>query len=122
MDASALRRHKAETIKIDQLSKELGSYEDRADALEDTYLDLCDRLAILNEDILSRKNQREATSSATGMLLKGDRAFDEKLKSSVRKSHLLKDEIGRLKRRNSLSWVNVLWRRIVLWSCSVWIL
>ena len=57
MDASALRRHKAETIKIDQLSKELGSYEDRADALEDTYLELCDRLALLNEDIFTRKNQ-----------------------------------------------------------------
>ena len=101
MDAAALRRNKAEAIKIDLLSTELGSYEDRADSLEDAYLDLCDRVAILTEDILSRKHQREATSSATGMLLKGDRAFDEKLKSAVRKSHLLKDEIGRLKRNEN---------------------
>jgi len=114
MDLAALRRHKAESVKIDQLSKELGTFEDKADTLEDAYLDLCDRVAVLNEDILCRKNQREATSSATGMLIKGERAFDEKLKSAVRKYHLLKDEIGRLKRnKNKVDMINSKIRKII---------
>jgi len=101
MNRADVERNKRDLVHIDKLNDILGSYRDKIESEQQKYVELIRKYSSLKRMILKQLNKREATSSATGTVLKGDRAFDDKLKSSFRKCQLLKDQIARLQRKQN---------------------